>query len=121
MDTNREELTMRKQYDIIEARWPYYDIDLYHDGIKVDSKHTAYVGEATEALEREGYTLGYTDDEIEKARKKYEHKLENRIGPDVETYDGEWLVGGKCTACNNYSHVRTKYCPNCGAKMKGAK
>ncbi len=70
---------MRKQYDIIEARWPYYDIDLYHDGIKVDSKHTAYVDEAIEALEREGYTLGYTEDEVEKARKMYEEVLANRI------------------------------------------
>ena len=33
--------------------------------------------------------------------------------------EGEWLVGGKCTACNEYSHIRTKFCPNCGAKMKG--
>lgn len=70
---------MRKQYDIIEARWPYYDIDLYHDGVKVDSKHTAYVDEAIEALEREGYALGYTEEDVEEARKKWEHIYENRI------------------------------------------
>ena len=114
---------MKKQYRIVERHWPYYNIILYHDGVKVATRDSdqMMIGTDTDKLEDEGYTYGYTDDEIEKARKKHEHKLENRIGPEVETYEGEWLVGGKCTACNDYSHVRTKYCPNCGAKMKGAK
>jgi len=41
---------------------------------------------------------------------------------------GEWIKETmgyycyfKCNNCNSYnSSVKTKYCPNCGAKMKGA-
>lgn len=72
---------MKKQYRIEERRWPYYNIILYHDGVEVAIRDSdqMMIGVDTDKLEEEGYTYGYTDDEIEKARKKYEHKLANRI------------------------------------------
>lgn len=35
--------------------------------------------------------------------------------------DGEWLGvwDYECSACHEYHDIKTKYCPNCGAKMKG--
>jgi hypothetical protein len=36
-----------------------------------------------------------------------------------ETIDGREWLGCLCTNCNKWSDARTKYCPNCGAKMDG--
>ena len=139
MDANRKERNMKKQYRIVERHWPYYHIILYHDGIELATKDSnqMMIGQDTDKLEDEGYTYGYTDKEIEEARKKYEHRLENRIGPEVETYEGEWIdvpdcgggwyVDGKqiypksCSICGDVYTKIYKYCPNCGAKMKGVK
>lgn len=130
---------MRKQYDYYESRWPYYTIVLYHDGVKVGTERKSLheLDDYLEELESEGYTLGYTEEDVETARKEYENKRTNRIGPDVEAYDGEWIEERyidekrsdfKCSVCEfddtfyrNSMHRFYKYCPNCGAKMKGAK
>lgn len=63
--------------------------------------------------------------------------LESFLGCEVVAYDlyedgyrkqseGEWIaqseafVRFECSKCHSYNHiVRSKYCPNCGAKMKG--
>ncbi len=72
---------MKKQYDYYEYYWPSYEIILYHDGIKVKSERVSLLklDERLEQLEADGYTLGYTEEDVEKARKKYEHYYENRI------------------------------------------
>lgn len=140
MDANRKEGNMKKQYRIVERHWPYYNIILYHDGVEIATKDSnqMMIGMDTDKLEEEGYTYGYTDKEIEEARKKYEHKLENRIGPEVETYEGEWIPRRwetehdwgainhrsiTCSVCSKefYNAEPTPHCPNCGAKMKGVK
>lgn len=81
MDTNRKEMSMRKQYRIVERHWPYYNIILYHDGVEVEVRNSdqMVIGHDTDKLKSEGYTYGFTDNEIEKAREKYERMLENRI------------------------------------------
>ena len=37
---------------------------------------------------------------------------------------GKWIQHGlsnpKCSLCGKYNIVKSNYCPNCGAKMKGA-
>ena len=35
--------------------------------------------------------------------------------------EGEWIGiwDYECSVCNEYNDIKTKYCPNCGAKMKG--
>jgi hypothetical protein len=72
---------MKKQYDYYECRWPSYEIILYHDGVKVgvERKNLLKLDEYLEELEAEGYTLGYTEEDVEKARKSWEHMYENRI------------------------------------------
>lgn len=134
MDTNRKELSMRKQYRIVEGRWPYYELVLYHDGIKVETRDSnqMVIGHDTDKLAEEGYTYGYTDEEIEMARERYERKRANRIGPEEEVYDGEWVEIGvaiyECSVCGHiiYGLVgaineNNKCCGHCGAKMKEIK
>ncbi len=72
---------MKKQYDYYECRWPSYEIILYHDGVKVgvERKDLLKLDEYLAELESEGYTLGYTEEDIEKARERWEHIYENRI------------------------------------------
>ena len=72
---------MRKQYDVYEYAPSYYTITLYHDGVKVgvEKRSSFAYEEYLEELENQGYTLGYTKDDIEEARKRYEYMYENRI------------------------------------------
>lgn len=72
---------MKKQYDCYECRWPNYEIILYHDGVKVgaERKGKLEINNYLEELEAEGYTRGYTEEDVEKARKRWEHIYENRI------------------------------------------
>lgn len=72
---------MKKQYDYYECRWPNYEIVLYHDGEKVgvEKKSLLECDEYLEELESQGYTRGYTAEDVEKARERYEHMYENRI------------------------------------------
>lgn len=72
---------MKKQYYWYESRWPYYTVVLYHDGVEVgvERKDQLEINDYLEQLRNEGYTAGFTDEDIEKARKRYEHMLENRI------------------------------------------
>ena len=76
---------MRKQYDCYETRSFKYDIILYHDGVKVAAESKWFGDELNayiDGLESEGYTRGYTKDDVEKARKHYEYLYENRIERD---------------------------------------
>lgn len=72
---------MRKQYDYYECRWPGYKIALYHDGVQVgvECKSLHELDSYLEALEAEGYTQGYTEEDVEEARKEWEHIYANRI------------------------------------------
>lgn len=72
---------MKKQYDYYECRWPNHEIVLYHDGVKVgaERKGLLELDKYLEELEAEGYTRGYTEEDVEKARKRWEHIYENRI------------------------------------------
>ena len=72
---------MRKQYDYYECRWPDYEVVLYHDGEKVVVERVSLLkrDKYIEELERQGYTQGYTKDDVEKARQRYEYMYENRI------------------------------------------
>lgn len=81
MDTHRKELSMRKQYTFHEYAWGCYVIELYHDGVMTQAikKDRADVNRYIDRLEARGYTFGYTDKDIEEARKRYEQVLENRI------------------------------------------
>lgn len=72
---------MKKQYDYYEARWPSYEVVLYHDGTKVgvEQKNLLALDKYLEQLEAEGYSRGFTEEDVEKARKEWEYIYENRI------------------------------------------
>lgn len=72
---------MRRQYTFHAYTWGFYIIELYHDGVMIQAikKDRADAEGYIDRLEARGYTFGYTDKDIEEARKKYEHMLENRI------------------------------------------
>lgn len=72
---------VKKQYDYYEVRWPYYEIVLYHDGSKVsvERKSSLEMNEYLKQLESDGYTQGYTEEDVEKAREEWEHIYKNRI------------------------------------------
>ena len=69
-------------------------ITAYHDGELISSE-TMWVDDADEyadRLEEEGYVYGYTQYEVDEARRFYEDKLANLIGGKSVT---DTNVGGK--------------------------
>ena len=62
----------------------------------------------------------------------YEARKAIRALPSADRPQGEWMhddsspIAYRCTACNTLQHWsviqngRYRYCPNCGARMKGA-
>jgi hypothetical protein len=75
---------VRKQYDYYECPSFKYNIVLYHDGVKVavEGKWLTDLDDYLEELEAQGYTRGYTKEDVDNARINYEHKYENRIEMD---------------------------------------
>lgn len=72
---------MKKQYRCLESYGFKYIIQLYHDGEFVKT-HTVYLDkleEAKEAFEASGYTYGYTEQEVKRARERYIKMLKNII------------------------------------------
>lgn len=75
---------MRKQYDYYETRPFKYNIDLYHDGIKVATEISwdSDILIRLRELGHKGYTRGYLKEDVEEAHREYEHRYENRIERD---------------------------------------
>lgn len=75
---------MRKQYDYYETRSFKYNIDLYHDGVKVATEISweSDILEHLRKLGNKGYTRGYLKEDVEEARREYKHRYENRIERD---------------------------------------
>ena len=73
---------MKKQYRYIEASWWKYRIEVYHNGVLVNQKEvtTLELDEEIDKLEKDGYTFGYTKEEVQKATNTYFDILENQIG-----------------------------------------
>lgn len=72
---------MKKQMQYMPYKWPYTIIRIYHDGQLVEEK-ILIQDEAVdyiEGLEQQGYTKGYTKQEVEESRKIYENQLQNII------------------------------------------
>ena len=72
---------MKKQYHMSEVFLFKRTITAYHGGELVSSE-TMWVDDADEyadQLEEEGYIYGYTQDEVDEAKRVYEDKLSNLI------------------------------------------
>jgi hypothetical protein len=72
---------MKKQYHTSYAGFRRTRIDVYHDGVKIASEiFWDDDGDAQiEHLEKQGYTLGYTRDEIEQAERELKNSKDNLI------------------------------------------
>lgn len=72
---------MKKQYHMSESFLCKRTVKTYHDGELVASE-TLWLDEAdeyTDELEDKGYVYGYTKQEVEDAKRRYEEMLENII------------------------------------------
>ena len=72
---------MKKQYRIEALSFAKCVVILYHDGVEVE-RNRMWEDECddyVDKLEDEGYTFGYSVDEVENARKNYEWRLEDII------------------------------------------
>ena len=72
---------MKKQYRLFETHSFKYDIELYHDGnlVEVLKVWAIELNDEINRLEEQGYTYGFTKEEVEKEKKHYEKMLENII------------------------------------------
>ena len=75
---------MKKQYRTDEPDWKTWRIYIYHDGTKITSETFLRIqddeyNDRLDELEAQGYTYGYTPEEVENAKALYEHKLINII------------------------------------------
>ena len=72
---------MRKQYTIIDDVWSKKIVKTYHDG-KIEETKLLWLNEVDEyieQLEKDGYTFGYTQEQVNQARQDYEYKRANMI------------------------------------------
>ena len=73
---------MKKQYKYKHTSRLMVYVQLYHDGKLIETKKALEgdeVWDMLDKLESDGYTYGYTKDEVEKEKRKYEHMLANII------------------------------------------
>lgn len=74
---------MNRQYRYYETTSFRYNIELYHDG-KFIKVYKVWFGDELDneidRLEEQGYTYGFTEEEVEEARCRYERLLKNKIG-----------------------------------------
>lgn len=72
---------MRLQYRYCEYIGFQYIIHLYCDGwlVKSYKVYSIELDDEIEKIENEGYTYGYTEDELDEARAHYERVLDNVI------------------------------------------
>jgi hypothetical protein len=73
---------MKKQYRMSEEFMFQKTIKVYHNGELISSERM-WIDEADERadqLEEAGYVYGYTQDEVDEARRIYEERLANLIG-----------------------------------------
>lgn len=72
---------MKKQYRYIKTTLLRVHLDIYHDGELVGSKEM-WLDEADNEMTKlklDGYIYGYTQEEVEEAKNRYEEMLENII------------------------------------------
>lgn len=72
---------MKKQYHISYAGSFRANIALYHDGAQthIVTLWDDDVDDSIEKLEKDGYTRGFTKEEVEQARKEYGYLRDNCI------------------------------------------
>lgn len=72
---------MRKQYRYYEINSFLYNINLYYDGVRERTRKVWLdeLDEVLDELESKGYTQGFTENEVNEAKRIYEKRLKNMI------------------------------------------
>jgi hypothetical protein len=72
---------MRLQYTYDECSWWKYRLELYHDGRLFKSYNVSCdeLEDEIDKIEGQGYNFGFTQKEVEEAKKIYEKRLKDRI------------------------------------------
>lgn len=80
---------MKKQYHISESYLFKRRVSIYHDGELISSKEMWVddIYEYVDELEEDGYVYGYTQDEVDEAKRLYEDKLTNVIEDEEDAVD----------------------------------
>lgn len=73
---------MKKQYRYYEITSFIYAIALYHDGEIVEYYKVCQneLDDEIDKIEEQGYTYGFTKEEVQEAKERYEKMLKNIIG-----------------------------------------
>lgn len=72
---------MKKQYRCVYESWWKTRLYIYDNGFLIENKTypNDEIENVIDQLETDGYVYGYTKEEVERAKKKYEDMLENII------------------------------------------
>lgn len=72
---------MKKQYRYYETLSFRYAVEIYHDGERVDTykRWQDELLDEINKLKEQGYTYGFTEEEVETAKCQYERILKNKI------------------------------------------
>jgi len=81
LQTMKPSEVMKKQFRCEYESWWKKRLYIYHDGKLIESKSCCddEIDYQLIRLAAEGYVCGYTKEEVEEAKKRYEHMLENII------------------------------------------
>ena len=79
---------MRKQYRYEQLTFGKYGLCIFHDGKIVENREIwgNEIFDIIEDLEKDGYTYGYFNKEIEEAKKRYEYLLENALNNKTKSF-----------------------------------
>lgn len=77
---------MRKQYCLKDMYRAQATLEIYHDGELISSERDWMneIDKKAMQLDKDGYTYGYTQEAVDKAREEYEFMLVNLIGGKAE-------------------------------------
>ena len=112
---------MKKQYRTDEPDWKTWRIDIYHDGTKITSETFLRIqddeyNDRLDELEAQGYTYGYTVEEVKLGKKLYEHRLNNLITP-AYLPPCCWSCGSKNLEPTKWDTETVSYkCLNCDSE-----
>ena len=112
---------MKKQYRTNGADWKIWRIDIYHDGVKITSETFLRIQDdeyqdRIDELEAQGYTYGYTVEEVKLGKKLYEHRLNNLITP-AYLPPCCWSCGSKNLEPTKWDTETVSYkCLNCDSE-----
>ena len=87
------------------------------DALEAAEQRIARLEEDLKTREAEREVMQDTIKICEEANDRYKARLPKE-GEWIYEQRGKWIYA-KCNLCGKVQDVRSNYCPNCGAKMKG--